>query len=85
MCQLLDVMVNSLKPEADLSEELVVLLQKAMLGRLRDKQAPVRCHAVRVLMRLAEPGSVRNPVPRMLTGHIVQPFGLHANPCKPKG
>eukprot|EP00884_Botryococcus_braunii_P003520 jgi/Botrbrau1/13169/Bobra.242_1s0006.1 len=56
VCQLLDQLLNSLKADADLSEELVLLLQKSMLKRLRDKLAPVRCHAVRVLMRLAEPG-----------------------------
>jgi hypothetical protein len=50
--------MNSLPPDSDLSEDLIGELQTAMLERVRDKQAPIRCDTVKVLMRLANPGEV---------------------------
>lgn len=58
-CQILNHALHGLSADAELGEDTVEEVQKALLVRLADKAPPVRAQAVRALARMTVPDEVR--------------------------
>ena len=73
--QLVGLMMNLLPEEAEVSDDLFIAVEEAMLQRCRDKVPIVRAWAIRALFRLQDPSSHTD----VITGELLRLMGQDAS------
>ncbi|XP_065557175.1 condensin complex subunit 3-like isoform X2 [Artemia franciscana] len=70
VCQMIQKLLNELREDATLAEDLFTKIYDCMLERLRDRVAGIRVQAVFALQRLQEPSNKECPVIRAFVHHL---------------